>query len=339
MSRRPRIWPPAAVLAALYGAALCAGFLAPYDVAEQDRGLPFAPPTRLHFVDGDGGFHLRPFVYRLDPVPGTFDRYEEDRGRRYPLRFLVRPHPGSTGGGRRLFGVDEPARVFLLGSDGFGRDLFSRLLHGARLSLLSGLLAGLLAVLLGLAAGAVAGYYGGWLDALLMRAAELFLALPALYLLLAVRAFLPLQVSPGQAFVLLIGVIGLAGWPQTARLVRGVVMSARRRDYVEAARGFGASDLYLLRRHVLPPALTAAVTQLTLSVPRYVLAEVTLSFLGLGIGAPTPSLGNLLAALQRYHIVVSYGWMFAPALVLVAVVLSYHRLADVLQRRRISATV
>lgn len=334
MSRRPRIWPPAAVLAALYAVAVGAGFFAPYDVAEQDRGLAFAPPTRLHFIDHDGGWHLRPFVYRLDLVPGTFDGYAEDRGRRYPLRLLI-----SRDGGRRLFGVEEPARIFLLGSDGFGRDLFSRLLHGARLSLFSGLLAGLAAALLGLAVGALAGYYGGWLDALLMRFAELFLALPALYLLLAVRAFLPLHVSPGQAFVLLIAVIGLVGWPQTARLVRGVVMSARERDFVRAARGFGASDLYLLRRHVLPPALTAVVTQLTLAVPRYVLAEVTLSFLGLGIGEPTPSLGNLLAALQQYHIVASYGWMFAPALVLVAVVLSYHRLADALQKRRSSSTV
>jgi peptide/nickel transport system permease protein len=334
MRRRPRLWPPAAVLAVLYGAAVFAGFLAPYDVADQDRGLTFAPPTRLHFFDADGGFHWRPFVYRLELVPGTLDRYAEDRGRRYPLRWLV-----ASDGGLRLFGVDAPARVFLLGSDGFGRDLFSRILHGARLSLFSGLLAGLLAGLLGLAAGVVAGFYGGWLDALLMRAAELFLALPALYLLLAVRAFLPLQVTAAQAFVLLIAVIGLAGWPQTARLVRGVAMSARRRDYVRAARGFGASDLYLLRRHVLPPALSAAVTQLTLSVPRYVLAEVTLSFLGLGIGEPTPSLGNLLAALQRYHIAVSFGWMYAPALVLIAVVLGYHRLADVLQRRRVSATV
>ncbi len=329
MSKRPRLWPPVAILVAFHAVAVGAGFLAPYDAAEQDRALPFAPPTRLHFFDVDGRFHLRPFVYRQELEPGTFDEYREDRGRRYPLRFLM-----DSGDGLRLFGVDPPARVFLLGSDGFGRDLFSRLLHGARFSLFAGLLAGLAATLLGLTAGAVAGYFGGRVDALLMRAAELFLAMPSLYLLLAVRAFLPLHVDPVQALALLIAVIGFAGWPQTARLVRGVVLSAREREYVLAAKGFGASDLYLLRHHVLPPAWTTAITQLTLSVPRYVLAEVTLSFLGLGIGEPSPSLGTLLAALQQFHVAVSYSWTFAPAVLLVAVVLSYHRLADVLQRRR-----
>lgn len=331
-SSKPRIWPPLALLVAAYGLAIGAGFFAPCDPAEQDRGLSFAPPMRLHWVDDQGAFHLRPFVYRWTLVPGTVDGYEEDRSRAFPLRLLAADP--AAGVGVRLLSVDRPARLHLLGTDGFGRDLFSRLLHGGRMSLFAGLLAGVLTAAAGLVLGALAGYFRGWVDELLMRASELFLALPWLYLLLAVRAFLPLSLTPGQAFLLLVAVIGLLGWPRTARLVRGVVLSARERDYVHAARGFGASELYLLGRHVLPQAFSVTATQLTLLVPQYILAEVTLSFLGLGVGEPAASWGNLLAVLQQYHVLASYGWMFAPAVALFAVVLGFHLLADAAQQRR-----
>ena len=139
----------------------------------------------------------------------------------------------------------------------------------------------------------------------------------------------------GLAYLLLlVAVIGVLGWPRTALLVRGVVLSERERDYVHAARGFGASELYLLRRHVLPRSFSVVATQLTLLVPQYILAEVTLSFLGLGVGEPAPSWGNLLAVLQQYHVLVSYGWMFAPAVALFAVVLAFQLLADAVQKRR-----
>ncbi len=329
---RARLWPALTLLLTAYGLAIGAGFLAPCDPVEQDRELPFAPPMRLHFVDDSGRFHLRPFVYRFTLVPGTFDQYTEDERTPFPLRLLAAD--AERGGRVRLLAVDRPARLHLLGTDGFGRDLLSRLLHGARLSLFAGLLAGVLAAATGLVLGALAGYYRGWVDELLMRGSELFLALPWLYLLLAARAFLPLSITPAQAFLLLVAVIGVLGWPRTALLVRAVVLSERERDYVVAARGFGATDGYLLRRHVLPQAFSVVATQLTLLVPQYILAEVTLSFLGLGVGEPTPSWGNLLAALQQYHVLVSYGWMFAPAVALFAVVLAFHLLADAVQKRR-----
>jgi peptide/nickel transport system permease protein len=317
------------VLLGFYALAVTAGFVAPHGPTEQDRRHPFAPPTRVHFFDADGRFHLRPFVHPSEPVPGTFDRYVEDRGRIVPIRFFV----PAEGGGRRLFAVEAPARIHLLGTDEFGRDLFSRLLHGARVSLFAGLAAGLLSAGLGLLVGSAAGFYRGWVDELLMRVAELFMVLPWLYLLLAVRAYMPLETSPGQALLLIVGIVGVIGWARPARLIRGVAMTARERDFVLAARGFGAGDLYLLARHVLPQAGAVAVTQLALLVPRYTVAEVALSFLGLGVGEPAPSWGNLLAPLQRYHVLVSYWWMFSPALALVIVILSYHRLADALQSR------
>ncbi|MCP5115241.1 MAG: ABC transporter permease, partial [bacterium] len=303
--RRNRVlaWPAGTVLVVVYILALCADFVAPYNYARQHRTVPYAPPTSVHFVDADGVFHWRPFVHAIEL--GTGGDYLEDHSRIFPLRFGVRDPEG----GRRLFGVDPPGQVFLLGSDRFGRDLLSRWLYGARISLFAGLLAGALAVALGLAIGAVAGYFGGWIDEILMRAAELFMALPWIYLLIAVRAFLPLHITPVQAFGLLVTLIGLVGWAAPARLVRGVVLSAKERDYVLAARGFGASPAYLLARHVLPRALPVALTQFALLVPSYILAEVTLSFLGLGVAEPVPSWGNLLAELQQYHVLVSHGWM------------------------------
>jgi peptide/nickel transport system permease protein len=179
--------------------------------------------------------------------------------------------------------------------------------------------------------GATAGFYGGWRDGLLMRVAELFMALPWLYLLLALRAFLPLSISPLLAFFLIIVVIGAVGWARPARLVRGVVLSAKERDYVRAARGFGAKDGYLLRRHILPESSSVILTQAAILVPQFVLAEMTLSFLGLGVPEPVPTWGSLLASLQQYSVLVSYWWMYLPALAIVPFFLGYLGLASALQ--------
>jgi peptide/nickel transport system permease protein len=309
---------------------LLAGFFAPYDFASQNRLLPFAPPTRIHFVDAKGKLHIRPFMYRWKPIKGSGTEYTEDRSVAWPIRFLVSGVQYKIFwilvSQRHLFGTDEPARIFLIGSDAYGRDQFSRLLYGGQISLFAGLLATTISLSLGIAIGTVAGYYGGWIDDFLMRGAEVFLALPWLYLLFAVRAFLPLHIAPNQVFVLLITVIGLIGWARPARLIRGVVLSAREREYVLAARGLGASDFYILRRHILPQISGVALTQAAVLIPRYVLAEVTLSFLGLGVTEPAPSWGNMLAALQQYYVMESYWWMFVPALTLIPVFLAYYSL-------------
>lgn len=187
--------------------------------------------------------------------------------------------------------------------------------------------------MIGLCIGAVAGYYGGWRDEVLMRGAELFLALPWLYLLFALRAFLPLAVSPLESFFLIVAVIGAVGWARPARLVRSVVLSAKERDFVRAARGFGATDVYLLRRHILPETYSVLLTQAAILIPQYVLAEMTLSFLGLGVPEPVSSWGNLLSNLQEYSVLVSYWWMYLPALVMVPFFLGYLGLASSLQER------
>jgi peptide/nickel transport system permease protein len=323
-------------LGVLHGIVLCAGFFSPYGPGEQDRKNPYLPPMRLHFMDSQRHFHLRPFVYSFRMREGSFDHYEEDMAKPSQLRFFVSGTRyrllGLLSSRLHLFGADD-TRVFLLGSDGYGRDQFSRLLFGGQVSLLAGLLGAGFTLIIGLCIGAVAGYYGGWRDDVLMRGADLFLALPWLYLLFALRAFLPLAVGPLEAFFLIIIVIAAVGWARPARLVRAVVLSVKEGDFVRAARGFGATDTYLLRRHILPETSSVLLTQAAILVPQYVLAEMTLSFLGLGVPEPVPTWGNLLSNLQQYSVLVSYWWLYLPALAMVPFFLGYLGLASSLQER------
>jgi len=330
--RKIAIW--LLVLGVLHGIVLCAGFFAPYNPVEQDRKNPYLPPMRPHFVDAQKHLHLRPFVYSLQLRPGTFDQYVENTEKLIPLKFFVSGDRyrllGFLVARLHLFGADHE-RIYLLGTDAFGRDQLSRLLFGGQVSLLAGLLGAGFTLFIGWCIGAAAGYYGGWRDDLLMRIAELFLALPWLYLLFAIRAFLPLDVNPLQAFFLIVVVIAAVGWARPARLVRGIVLSAKERDFVRAAQGVGASDLYLLRRHILPETSSVLLTQAAILVPQYVLAEMTLSFLGLGVPEPVPSWGNLLSNLQQYSVLVSYWWMYLPAVIMVPFFLGYLGLASALQ--------
>ena len=338
-----KIFAIAMAFAAVHCGILFAGFFAPYMPSAQHREHAYARPTKLHFVDAQGQVRIRPFVYPSVPVEGEGFQYREDPSSGYPIRFLSRKSDGI-----HLLAVDSQADLFLFGTDGYGRDIFSRLLFGGRISLLAAMVATLLSLLIGVAAGGIAGHFGGAVDAVIMRSSELVLALPWIYLLLAIRGSLPLHVEPTRTLILLSAVIGAMGWARPARLIRGVVLSARERPFVSAARGFGASEWYLLRRHVLPQTLgvitaqavtlilpsTAgvALTQLALLIPQFILAEVLLSFLGLGISEPVPSWGNMLSAFQQFQTVSSYWWMAAPLVALVAVSLTYFVLADALHQ-------
>lgn len=331
-TRNKTIW-LITLLFGLHVLLVLAGLVAPYDPTTQNRELPYAPPTRLHFWDASG-FHLRPFIYAWAP---TDDGYREDRTQPYRMQLFVRGESYDVLSlfetNLHLFGVESPGKCLLFGTDAFGRDEFSRVLYGGQISVAAGIVATAVTLLVGSVVGIISGYYGGWIDETLMGTTELFLSLPWLYFLLGVRAFLPLHVSPARTFFLLTCVIGLIGWARPARLIRGVVLSARTRNYVPAARGFGASDLYLIRRHILPETFGVLLTQAALLVPRYIAAEVALSFFGLGVNEPVPSWGNMLSVLQQYSVLVSYGWLLAPAAALFVTSVMYYLLADALHSR------
>jgi peptide/nickel transport system permease protein len=337
VAERYKLWGSLVILGCFHVVILFAGFFAPYSFATQDRAMPFAPPTRLHWVDRAGRFHARPFVYALKADPESPGTYRTDYSRRYPLRAFVDGSPYRIAAvlpsELHLLGVEEPGRIFLLGSDGYGRDQLSRFLYGGQISLVAGILAAVMSVSLGTFIGTLAGFYGGSIDEALMRGTELFLGLPWLYLLFAVRAVLPLHIAEWQVFLLLVAILGLVGCARPARLIRGVALGAKERNFVLAARGFGASDMYLIRRHVLPQTGGVVLTQLALLVPTYVLAEVTLTFLGFGVGEPLASWGSLLSALEQYYVLSSYWWMFLPALLLAALFLAYYAAADAIQGR------
>lgn len=321
---------PLVILLALHGAIVCAGFLAPSDPAAQNRQLPFAPPTRLHWIDNAGRFHMRPFVYGIQAnVDG--ETYQEQYNERYPVRFFVSEQ--NRGLALHLFGVDRPGRIFLLGTDEFGRDVFSRIVHGGRISIAAGLLATVIALCIGIALGAIAGMAGGTLDTGIMGLSELGLALSWFYLLLAVRAFLPLRTPPLETFFLVAGVLGLTGWARPARLIRAVVLSAKERAFVMSARGFGAGNFYIFRRHIVPQLLPLLLTQTMILIPQFIIAEVTLSFLGLGATEPLASWGNLLADLQQYRVLSSYWWLTAPVFALILFSFSYFLVVNSLQRK------
>jgi peptide/nickel transport system permease protein len=333
MIERPKLARWIVALAILHCIVVCAGFFAPYDPVTQARDFPYAPPMRIHWFE-NGHFHLRPFFHPLRQREGSsFGTFEEDTDAMLPVRFFFAGSRyrlfGFIPARRHLFGTEQ-ARVYLLGSDALGRDQMSRILYGGQISLLAGLIGATVTLCLGGLIGTLAGFYGGWRDAVLMRLAELFLALPWLYLLFALRAFLPLSVPPIKAFLLVIIVLAAVGWARPARLVRGVILSAKERDFVRAARGFGGSNYYLLWRHIAPEARSVLLTQAAILIPQFVLAEMTLSFLGLGIPEPAPSWGNQLAALQQYSVLVSYWWIYLPALAIVPFFVGYQGLANAL---------
>jgi peptide/nickel transport system permease protein len=332
--------PPAGIiaLAALYVLAALAPALAPYDPDEQHRTMSLVPPTPLHFVDGERGWPVRPFVLVDPPSEGSGERNLRPPPVATVHFWIARTNDGPNGvpdTHTRIFGVHPPAHLFLLGTDRYGRDQFSRLLAGARVSLGAGLLAASLSMILGLLLGGIAGLAGGWTDRVLMRGVELFLAVPWLYLLLAVRAALPLDMAPSRAFFVLVGVIGVAGWARPARLVRGMVLSGRERGYVEAARVCGASEWYVLWRHILPQTLAIVVTQATLLAPQFALAEMTLSFFGLGLSEPLASWGNLLADLTRDHLLEPSWYAAAPVAAVVAVFIVHQWAADAVTERTV----
>jgi peptide/nickel transport system permease protein len=307
-----------------------ADFLSPYGPAEQHRELYFAPPARIRFPNAESSW--RPFVYALRLEDLERMRYVEDNAQRYPLRFFVRGAPyrlfGFIPSHTHLFGVSEPARIFVLGSDGLGRDVFSRIVHGARLSLTIAGVALLISIPLALLVGSLSGFYGGWVDFACMRVMELFLALPAIYLIIALRSALPLGLAPEKIFLAMVTVIASFGWAGLARVVRGAALGLREREFALAAVALGASDARVIFRHLLPNLSGLILTQAALAAPGYILAEVTLSYLGLGTPEPLPSWGGMLASVGGVWRLGTFWWNLAPGAAIFLTSLAFYLLAE-----------
>ena len=294
-------------LAALTAFALIAPLLAPYQAGEAFRDFLHAPPMRPHFNG------LSPVVYPLVLADRLEQRFEPDRSRTVRLPWVER---------------DNSAPVFLLGSDDFGRDVLSRMLYGARTSLGLSLVATLGAVLIGALAGAWAGYRGGWVDNAIMRVADFVLVLPVIYVVLVLRAVLPLVLPASTVFLLVSWIFILVGWPFVAKGVRAIVAVERNREYVQAARSLGASPARILTRHLIPACAGHLIVQATLLLPAFILAEATLSFIGLGFPDPIASWGTMLAGAGNYNAVARFPWTLTPAIAIFAIVLLTNLLAS-----------
>jgi peptide/nickel transport system permease protein len=332
------------VLILFYLMAAFAGFVAPYHYGNQDLTRNYSPPTPVRFVLPDGSFTLRPYVCDEEP-PAPEDiaqgklSYREDPARRHALRFFVAGDEYELFGfltcRRHLFGIDpsdDPSRrsrIYLFGADQYGRDVFSRLLYGAQISLSIGPIGILISFTIGILVGGVSGYYGGMVDHGIQRFTEVIMSLPGLYLILALRSMLPAKLSSTQTYIGIVVILAFIYWASLARVVRGMVLTIRELDFVQAAKALGAGDSRVIALHVLPGTMSYVIVQATLTIPYYILSEVFLSFLGVGIQEPQASWGNMLSEAQSIRVLTQSPWiMFSSAGAIFLTVLAYNFLGD-----------
>ena len=303
------------LLALMIVLAVAAPVIAPNPPEQRFPDSLYAPPTRIHVWNGGPS---RPFIYRQRLVSRVERRFEDDRTAPLPLTWLS--------AGRLVASRNAP--LLLLGADSYGRDIFSRLIHGARVSLALALTAAICAVAVGALLGGAAGYAGGWVDLLISRSSEFLLVLPTMYVVLVLRAVLPLVLDAGTVFMLLTAIFAALGWPIVARGTRAIVVGERQRDYVAAAHALGASPIRVLLLHILPATFSYLLTQLTLLIPAFILAEATLSYVGFGFPQGTATWGTMLQDTANVLLVADVPWLLAPAVAIFLTVLAINLLVQ-----------
>ena len=342
----------AILLTVFYLAVIAADFVAPYDPYESQPNGSLLPPTQIYWRDAAGNF-VGPHIYPT--TQGKTDLKTGDRqlivNRQQPaaFRFFVAGDPynlfrfslplppsfeeveifNGIPGNLHLFGTTGKARFNLLGTDEQGRDQFSRLLHGGRISLSIGLVGIAIAFPLGMIIGGISGYFGGWADSGIMRLVEVLMTIPSIYLLVALAAVLPPGLSSAQRFLLIILITSFIRWAGLARVIRGQVLSIKEREFVQASKAMGGNSFYIILRHVLPQTATYLVIAATLSIPGFIELESVLSLIGLGIQQPDPSWGNMLSLATNASILVLQPWLiWPPALLIILTVLAFNLLGD-----------
>jgi peptide/nickel transport system permease protein len=324
------------ILGLFYFSAVFADILSPYAYDNEDRNYSYCPPMKIHFLDESGALS-RPYVYGTSFVFDTFHKriYTEDKTQKYVIRFFPQGDSyrllGFIPGDRHFFGVEKAGRLHLWGADARGRDLFSRLLWGARVSLSIGLIGVLISFFFGLFIGGIAGYYGGWVDNLVMRLCEMFMMVPGFYLMLALRAAFPPNLNSLQIYLLVVVIFSFIGWASLARVIRGMAMSLKQREYVLAAKTMGISDMRIIFTHILPHTVSYSIVAIMLSIPGYIMGESALSLLGLGIQDPYASWGNLLSEAMGIVQLRFAPWILLPGLFIFITVICFNVVGDALR--------
>jgi peptide/nickel transport system permease protein len=324
------------ILAVMYFVALFAGFLAPYAIETQHAESPLQPPQGIELIH-DGGLRL-PFVYpmKVERDPVTFEKkYTQDKTNPQPIRLFVRGEEYSLLGFKtniHLFGI-ENGQFFSLGTDKLGRCLFSRMLVGSQVSLTVGIIGILISFTIGIVMGGISGYYGGWVDMVIQRFTEVLMSFPRLPILLALSYVIPANWPSTYVYLGIVAVLSFIGWAGLARVVRGLVLSAKSVDYTQAAKALGASDLRIILRHIVPNLTSYLIVTASLAIPGYILGESALSFLGLGVKEPMTSWGILLAEVREggFGVLTRTPWLLIPGAMIILSVLAFNFFGDALR--------
>ena len=322
-----------AILGVFYVMAIFSEFFIPYDALELVGDVGYHPPSRIRLFHE--GRLVAPYVYGITM---EFDeeafqrRYTDDLRVRFPIRFFTRGAEyrlfGLIRSRVRLFGVEPPGKIFLFGADRLSRDLFSRTIYAARISLSIGLLGVASSFVIGVILGGLSGYYGGRLDMFIQRVIEFLISIPTIPLWMAFGAALPRRWSVVQIYFAIVLILSLVRWGGLARVVRGKLLELREHDFTMAARIAGMREMTIIRRHLLPSFASYLIVHLTLAVPEMILAETALSFLGLGMRSPALSWGVLLQRAQNFRAIAIFPWLLIPALFVVITVVAFNFVGD-----------